>query len=128
MEQTLLLIEDDMTLVELLKEELSSRGLKIYSAQSGKEALEILEETEPSVILLDMHLPDKNGMEICSLIRRMEKFRKVPIIAISAKYNEPADRAQIMLAGADSFLGKPLGIESLWSEIKYFLDKKTQSC
>jgi len=75
------------------------------------------------LIILDVQLPDMNGFELCRALKKDERFRDVPVVLLSAKYTEPADRAEGLLTGADAFLSKPISLESLWDEVCYLLDR-----
>lgn len=122
---TIFIIEDDANFVETLRDNLAMRQAEVHAAASGTEALNVLEKRVPSIILMDIQLPDMHGFELCRILKKSPRLRKVPVILLSAKYTEPADRAEGMLAGADVFLSKPVNTDVLWEEIRYLLDKKS---
>ncbi|MFH1618666.1 MAG: response regulator [bacterium] len=125
MTQTILMVDDDKQFIETLKDNLVLKGVEVATANSGNEALSVLEKITPAIILLDVQLPDMNGFELCRILKKSVRLKRVPIILLSAKYTEPADRTEGMLSGADSFISKPLGMDVLWDEVKYLLDKKS---
>jgi DNA-binding response OmpR family regulator len=92
-------------------------------AKSAREALDALAAAVPSIIILDIQLPDMHGVEFLRVIRGSARLKKVPVVFISAKYTEPADRSEAMLAGAGAFFSKPVGIDELWKEMQYLLAK-----
>ncbi len=121
---SIFVVDDDEHFTETLRDSFATKGVDVKSAGTGAQALKLLEENQPSIILLDIQLPDMHGFELCRILKKSSRLKKVPIILLSAKYTEPADRAEGMLAGADTFISKPAKIEVLWEEIKYLLDKK----
>ncbi|MDO8805074.1 MAG: response regulator [Elusimicrobiota bacterium] len=122
----ILIVDDDKNFIETLEDglKLKSAESEIRVAKSAREALDALAAAVPSVIILDIQLPDMHGVEFLRVIRQSERLKKVPVIFISARYTEPADRSEAMLAGAGAFFSKPVDIEELWKELNYLLDKK----
>ncbi len=123
MKTNILIVDDDKNFIETLQDGLNLKDLAagITVAKSAREALDALAVAVPSIIILDIQLPDMHGVEFLRVIRESPRLKKVPVIFISAKYTEPADRSEAMLAGAGAFFSKPVGIEELWKEIKYLL-------
>jgi two-component system KDP operon response regulator KdpE len=123
---TILIVDDDKNFIETLEDGLKLKNVdaQIRVAKSAREALDSLAEQVPSLIILDIQLPDMHGVEFLRVIRESARLKKVPVVFISAKYTEPADRSEAMLAGAGAFFSKPIDIEELWKEIRYLIDKK----
>ncbi|MBI5745002.1 MAG: response regulator [Elusimicrobia bacterium] len=122
---TILIVDDDKNFIETLEDGLKLKNVdaKVSVAKSAREALDALAEEVPSVIILDIQLPDMHGVEFLRVIRESARLKKVPVIFISAKYTEPADRSEAMLAGAGAFFSKPIDIDELWKEMKYLLGR-----
>jgi DNA-binding response OmpR family regulator len=122
----ILIVDDDKNFIDTLEDGLKLKSLDagVRVAKSAREALDALAAEVPSVIILDIQLPDMHGVEFLRVIRESERLKNVPVIFISARYTEPADRSEAMLAGAGAFFSKPVDLEELWKEIKYLLDKK----
>lgn len=122
----ILIVDDDKNFIDTLEDGLRLKSVDagVRVAKSAREALDALAAAVPSVIILDIQLPDMHGVEFLRVIRESERLKKVPVIFISARYTEPADRSEAMLAGAGAFFSKPVDLEELWKEIKYLLDKK----
>ncbi|MDD5657680.1 MAG: response regulator [Elusimicrobia bacterium] len=113
------IIEDDEHFRETFADVMSLRGVKAVGVGTAQEGLAALKRQRPSVIVVDVRLPDANGLDLCRRIRHMEEVRGVPVILISAasRYNDPRDRVEGLLAGAAAFLPKPVTIDELWAEI-----------
>lgn len=120
---SILVVDDDSHFRETLMDALGLKSFKVQTAESGTVALKALEKATPSLILLDVQLPDMHGFELCRMLKKSTRLKNVPVVFLSAKYVEPADRAEGLLAGADAYLSKPLNLEALWDEVRYLLDK-----
>jgi len=121
----ILIVDDDKNFIDTLEDGIKLKHVEaeIAVAKSAREALDALALSVPSVIILDIQLPDMHGIEFLRVIRESSRFKKVPVVFISAKYTEPADRSEAMLAGAGAFFSKPIDIEELWKELKYLLGR-----
>ncbi|MDA8243177.1 MAG: response regulator [Elusimicrobia bacterium] len=121
----ILIVDDDRNFIETLRDGLKLKNVEasVRVAASAREALDALSASAPSVIILDVQLPDMHGIEFLKLIRDSARLREVPVVFISAKYTEPADRSEAMLAGAGAFFSKPVDIELLWKELQYLLKR-----
>ena len=122
----ILIVDDDKNFIDTLEDGLKLKHVDadVAVAKSAREALDALAEEVPSAIILDIQLPDMHGVEFLRVIRESARLKKVPVVFISAKYTEPADRSEAMLAGAGAFFSKPIDIEELWKELRYLIDKK----
>jgi DNA-binding response OmpR family regulator len=120
-----LAVDDDRHFLETLADAMSLKDAEVECASTCADAMKRLQAGRPpSIILLDVQLPDMHGFQFCKALKRSPKFHKIPIVLLSAKFTEPADRAEGLLAGADAFLAKPTRLETLFDEMKYLLDKK----
>lgn len=113
----ILIVEDDISIHNLIKEILLSEHYKILDAYSGSEAIMILEKENVDLILLDLMLPSVNGEEI------IKKFSQIPIIVISAKISVD-DKIKNLLNGADDYITKPFNNEELLARVKARLRNK----
>ncbi len=125
MAMKILIVDDDKNFIYTLEDGLKLKNVdaEVTVAKSAREALDALAASVPSLIILDIQLPDMHGIEFLRVIRESSRLKKVPVIFISAKYTEPADRSEAMLAGAGAFFSKPIDIDELWNELKYLLDR-----
>ncbi|MCX5793202.1 MAG: response regulator [Elusimicrobia bacterium] len=126
MAMNILIVDDDENFIDTLEDGLKLKNVdaEVSVAKSAREAMDILAKGVPSVIILDIQLPDMHGVEFLRVIRESARLKTVPVLFISAKYTEPADRSEAMLAGAGAFFSKPIEIDELWKEIKYLIDRK----
>jgi two-component system phosphate regulon response regulator PhoB len=119
---TVLLVDDDAHFRETLADAMSLKDVRVECAGSADAAKLALAGALPSVVLLDVQLPDVSGIELCRQLKRDPRTKGVPVVLLSAKYTEPADRAEGLLTGADAYLSKPINIEALQEEIRYLVD------
>jgi len=121
MTETILIVEDEQDLVEILEYNLGREGYVTRSALDGATALAELEQKPlPDLVLLDLMLPDINGTEICKRIRADESTRDIPVLMLTAK-GEEIDRVVGFEVGADDYLVKPFSVRELLLRIKAIL-------
>lgn len=111
-DKNILIIDDDSRNIFALSAVLRSRGYTCDSSQSALEAIELLEDSKPSVILLDMMMPDMDGYEAIPLLKKIPGADCIPIIAITAQAMV-GDREKCIEAGADDYLSKPVDVDKL---------------
>ncbi len=119
---TLLIIDDDAELVELVREYMSSHGWVVQSADTPKRGIQMLREKLPRLVILDVMLPEKDGFEVCREIRR---FSEVPIIMLTAR-GELTDRIVGLEVGADDYLSKPFAARELLARIQTILRRQSR--
>jgi two-component system phosphate regulon response regulator PhoB len=108
----LLVVEDETDLLRSLEYALKASGYDVRVADRGDQALRILEEFEPDLVLLDVMLPDISGLDICRRIHEMPEARRAVVIILSARVEE-ADRVTGFEAGADDYVIKPFNVREL---------------
>lgn len=111
-------IEDEPNIRELILYNLQQNGYQTVSAEDGSSGLELVISEQPDLILLDLMLPGKNGMEICKELR--ENGNQIPIIMLTAK-NDEIDKILGLEFGADDYVGKPFSVRELMARIKAVL-------
>ena len=109
--KTILVVEDDMDIHNLIREMLEKENYRVLNSYSGTEALMIIEKEKIDLILLDLMLPGLNGEEI------IKKVKKMPIIVISAKIS-PEDKVNVLLNGANDYITKPFDTKELLARVK----------
>ncbi len=113
----ILLIEDDADLFSLLKYNLEKEGFALNGLQTGKGAIELCRQVRPDLILLDIMLPDSDGLDICKGIRRDPDLAATPIIFLTARASE-TDRIVGLELGANDYVVKPFFVRELIARIK----------
>lgn len=126
MPQTVLVIEDEAHILELLRYNLEAAGYNVILAENGRDGLERCFETHPDLILLDLMLPDVDGLDICNNIKRNEQTKNIPIIMLTAK-SEEFDKVLGLELGADDYITKPFSIRELLARIKVVLRRAQQN-
>jgi DNA-binding response OmpR family regulator len=121
---TVLLIEDEKNIVELVKYNLEEAGFRVAVATNGQTGLERALKELPQLILLDLMLPEVDGLTVCKTLRQNEKTRPIPIIMITAK-SEELDKVVGLEVGADDYMTKPFSPRELVARIKAIL-RRTQ--
>jgi two-component system KDP operon response regulator KdpE len=111
---TVLVIEDEPQLRRFLRSGLVPRGYTVREAGDGAEGLRMAEEFAPDVILLDLGLPDLDGVD---LVLRLRAWSRVPIVVLSARERE-SDKVRALDAGADDYLTKPFGFDELLARLR----------
>jgi DNA-binding response OmpR family regulator len=112
-----LVVDDEVKIVEIVQAYLEKNGYDVVIAYNGKEALEIFEKKEPSLIILDLMLPDLSGEEVCKYLR---KKSRVPIIMLTAKIDE-SDLINGLNIGADEYILKPFSPNELVARVTALL-------
>src|SRR4030088_2176698 len=111
------LIEDDSDLYALLKYNLEKEGFALVGSQTGKGAIELCRREKPDLILLDIMLPDSDGLDICKGIRSHSDLAHLPVIFLTARASE-TDRIVGLELGANDYIVKPFFIRELIARIK----------
>ena len=116
-------IEDDAHIRRFLKATLEENGFKYVEAESAKRGLVQCETQMPDVIVLDLGLPDMDGLEV---IERVREWTKVPIVVLSARGQEK-DKVTALDSGADDYLTKPFGVDELMARVRVALRRSAKT-
>ena len=119
MTNKILLIEDELDLVEVIKMRLENSGYEVISALSGEEALTFLQRDIPDLILLDLLLPGMQGEEICKKLKCDDRLKTIPVILCTASASDIPK--VVKEVGADDYVMKPYESEELLSKVKKFI-------
>ena len=117
-QQTVLIVEDDESLMLGLEENLSVAGYRVLTAMTGTAGLKLATERKPDLMLLDLTLPDLGGYEVCKILR--DQHNPVPIIMLTARKDE-VDKLQGFETGADDYVTKPFSVKELLARVKAIL-------
>ncbi|MGB0670225.1 MAG: phosphate regulon transcriptional regulator PhoB [Rhodospirillales bacterium] len=115
-----LVVEDEISLIELLRYNLEAEGFRVTTAEDGEEAMLRLEEETPDLALLDWMLPKLSGLDVCRRLRSRTDTRNLPVIMLTAK-GEEADRIRGLDTGADDYVTKPFSPTELVARIRAVL-------
>ncbi|KAB2942933.1 MAG: HAMP domain-containing protein [Hyphomicrobium sp.] len=121
--QTVLLVDDDARNIFALSSVLERRGMQVLTAATGKEAIDSLEGTpDVAIVLMDIMMPEMDGYQTMQVIRAQAKWRRLPIIALTAKAMK-GDREKCLQAGASDYLAKPVNTEQLLAALRMWLHR-----
>ncbi len=112
MSQKILVVEDNDRNRRLLKILLKARGYEVIEAPTGKEAMDYLDSNHPDLILMDIQLPNMDGLALAKQIKGDDKTKDIPIIAVTA-YAMKGDRERILESGCDAYVSKPINTQEL---------------
>ncbi len=124
MKPLVMIVEDEAALVTMLRYNLEKEGFRVSEAADGEEALTVVEETSPDLILLDWMLPMMSGIEVCRQLRRKPNTKDVPIVMITAR-GEEQDKIRGLNTGADDYITKPFSMPELMARLRALL-RRTQ--
>jgi len=116
----ILIVEDEPPLIEVLRYNLESEGFLTLVATDGEEALLLVEEENPDLIILDWMLPELSGIDVCRRLRETKKFKTIPIIMLTAR-GEEEDKISGLGAGADDYIVKPFSPSELIARVRAVL-------
>lgn len=116
-DKLILVVDDEPRLTTMMRMNLEAEGIRVHTAASGREALDVLREEMPDLVILDVMMPNMDGYET---LRRIRTASTVPVIMLTAKDQE-ADRIKGLELGADDYVGKPYSYQELLSRVRAVL-------
>ncbi len=119
---TVVVIEDDPQIRRFLRTGLDAHGFEIHEAETGKAGLTIAATRKPDLIILDLGLPDMDGVDV---IKKLREWTTRPVLILSAR-NMEADKVEALDAGADDYLTKPFGLDELLARLRVALRHAAQ--
>ncbi|HBG63371.1 MAG: DNA-binding response regulator [Omnitrophica WOR_2 bacterium GWF2_43_52] len=120
MQEKILIIEDEPDIVKMLEYNFKKEGFRIISASNGQRALTRAEREHPDIIILDLMLPEIDGLEVCKSLKQSPGTAHIPIIMLTAKAQE-TDKIVGLELGADDYITKPFSIRELTARVKAVL-------
>ncbi len=117
MKKSILIVDDEVSILKFLRSNLEDRGYAVISASNGEEALHAIERELPDLIVLDVMMPKMDGFEVC---RRLREWSQIPIIMLSARGDEK-DKVKCLDLGADDYIVKPFGASELMARVSAVL-------
>lgn len=112
--QNILIVDDEKEIVDLVEIYMKNEGYGVYKASNGREALELLDSVSIQLVLLDIMMPEIDGLEVC---RRIRQDMNIPIIMLSAK-SQDMDKVVGLMTGADDYITKPFNPVELLARVK----------
>lgn len=125
MRQRVAIIEDESDIVEMVRYNFRKEGFEVESYARGREGLEALRRNPPDLLLLDIMLPDEDGISICRRVRADEKLKSLPVIFLTAR-GEEVDRIIGLEIGADDYVVKPFSPRELVARVKAILRRQAR--
>ena len=116
----ILVVEDDLVTQRVLSARLEINGYEVITAQDGEEGLKKARKENPDLVMLDLMLPKMTGYEVCRMLKFDDKYKKIPIIVLSA-LDQQDEREKAVKAGADAVFVKPFDLELLLVKIREFV-------
>ncbi|HJS17911.1 MAG TPA: response regulator [Anaerolineales bacterium] len=123
---TILYVEDNPDNRTLVRRILLSQDYDMLEAIDAADALKILKDARPDLILMDINMPDMDGYTLTAKIKSMPGFERIPILALTANVMR-GDKERTLEAGCDGYIQKPLDIDQLINEVEKFLPRRTHA-
>jgi len=117
---TILIVDDEPDIIEILKFNLEKEGFEVVSAKNGQEGIEKAESSDPDLIILDIMMPEMDGVEVCRVLRGKKKFKNTLIAFLTAREEDYSQIAALDVGG-DDYITKPIRPRVLISRIKAIL-------
>ena len=118
--EQILVVEDNELNMKLLRDVLFATGYRTLEATTGAEAVELASAKVPDLVLMDIQLPDFDGVQALHRLRANERTATIPVLAVTAQAME-GDRQEFLAAGFDGYVSKPLNIRELVSTVRQYL-------
>jgi len=124
--KTILVVEDDKSLLPMITYNIEKNGFKVRSATNGEDALLMIKEEIPSLAIFDWMIPAPSGLELCKIVRRKPETSNLPIIILTAK-EEEEDRVKGLNYGADDYITKPFSPAELIARIRALIRRSSSN-
>ena len=126
MKKLIAIVDDEPDILELVELHLQKAGFRTVTMENGQELLKFLKDKTPDLIILDLMLPDMNGVEICRELRKDNRFSSVPVIMLTAKSDE-VDRVLGLEIGADDYVTKPFSVKELVARVNAHIRREKRT-
>lgn len=118
---SVLVVDDNEMNLRLLNDVLKAQGYTVYTASSGREALERAHETAPDLVLLDVQMPGMSGTEVMQQLKADDAWRQVPILAVTALAMQ-GDETELIESGFNGYVSKPIALKEMLKTVRGFLE------
>lgn len=119
--KTVVCIEDEPEMIDLVRLILGRKGFKLVGAVGGREGLETVRRVRPDLVLLDLMMPDMDGWEVYQQMKADEELRDIPVIVVTAKAQSIDKVLGLHIAKVDDYVTKPFGPQELWESVSRVL-------
>ena len=123
--ERILVVEDNELNMKLFRDVLGARGYRTLEATSGGEAVELATEHAPDLVLMDIQLPDFDGVQALGRLRANERTAAIPVLALTAQAMD-GDRERFLAAGFDGYLSKPVNVRELIGTVRLHCDGRAR--
>ena len=121
-----MIVEDNELNAKLFRDLLEAQGYRTIHARDGLNAVDMAKQNRPSLILMDIQLPEVSGIEVTRWLKNDEETKAIPVIAVTA-FAMKGDEERIRAGGCEGYLSKPIAINEFLSTVKRFLSSPTSS-
>ena len=122
MSKKVLIVDDEPNIVLSVEFLMQREGHEVVTASDGQEAIDLLDEVRPDLMILDVMMPRKNGFEVCEEVRAESEYSRMPILMLTAKGREAEMKKGISL-GADAYITKPFSTHDLVAKVNELLSR-----
>ena len=123
--EEILVVEDNEKNMKLVRDVLEAKGYRILQATTGGRAVELATEHRPGLVLMDIHLPDIDGVQALARLRADDRSASIPVVALTAQAMQ-GDRERFLAAGFDGYISKPVNIVELVGTVKQHCDRRVR--
>ncbi|HLT78920.1 MAG TPA: response regulator [Ferrovibrio sp.] len=123
MSKTVLIVEDNELNMKLFHDLLDAHGYRTLQTKDGMEALAMVRQHRPDLILMDIQLPEVSGLEVIKWIKEDDNLRSIPVVAVTA-FAMKGDEEKMREGGCDAYIAKPISVGKFIETVKQFLDAK----
>ncbi|MGH7449422.1 MAG: response regulator transcription factor [Longimicrobiales bacterium] len=123
---TVLVVDDDPNALDIVRTFLEAKGYKVATAKDGTEALSLLEEVRPELVLLDVMMPGMDGWEVARIIKNHPRLGRTRVVMLTAR-SDFADKHEGLRAGADDYIVKPIQLRELGERVERNLKAREKS-
>ena len=123
MSKTVLIVEDNELNMKLFHDLLDAHGYQTLQTKDGMEALAMVRQHRPDLILMDIQLPEVSGLEVIKWIKEDDNLRSIPVVAVTA-FAMKGDEEKMREGGCDAYIAKPISVGKFIETVKHFLDVK----
>lgn len=122
--RTVVYVEDDQDMLDLVSFALSRKGFKVIGAMSGQQGLELIERLQPDLVLLDLMMPDIDGWEVYQRVKANAVLNRIPVIVVTAKAQSIDKMVGLHIAKVDDYVTKPFSPAELLQSVERVLSKR----